>query len=369
MRNSLARSRFVGPRAGAGGGGSSSLPTPRLDSCCLLSARWPFVWRTPALSSSSEDKSFNKGSQHGLISELTLLAHKDPRVNALLAHLSTGEPGEQPPLLDVSVLRPGGVGPAPAGQVSAYAVKKMVRINAFAFKICGEPGAIGRRGIEQAMRKLEPVALGQEEGSKAASRIDRGGINQLHQAVMLGDERACAALLAAGVVANSRDQLGLTPLHIATGPRHNLAIAAALIDHGADVNARDVVGNTPLHGAVMLKRPEAVLLLLERGADPNLENYADGSSPLDLVGLHGADEARAVREAFQRAGHQVERRAGTALWAVASLMNHAARPTAQRRFVGQMMFVVAGSDLRVGEELTITYSHSRDALRQWGIVE
>ena len=52
---------------------------------------------------------------------------------------------------------------------------------------------------------------------------------------------------------------------------------------------------------------------------------------------------------------------------MASLMNHAARPTAARRFVGRMMFVVAARDLRAGEELTISYSDNPDMLKHWGI--
>jgi len=323
---------------------------------------------TIVYATSTEDKSVNTGSQHGLISDLTLLAHRDPRINALLAHLSTGDPGEQPFLLDVGALRPGRAGPALSGPVSASVVKKVVKINAFGFKFCSEPGAAGRRCMEQAMSN--PVAFLREELSMAARRLDSRGITALHQTMVLSDERACAALLAAGAEANSKDQLGATPLHLAMGQNHNLAIVAMLMDHGADVNARDKQGFTPLHVAVGLERPEAVRLLLKGGADPHLEDYVHGNSPLELVDQHGKDRMQAVREAFQSAGHWAERGRGTALWAVASMMNHAARPTAERRFVGQMMFVTAGCDLRAGDELTTTYSADRDALRRhWGIVE
>jgi hypothetical protein len=361
--------------------------------------------RTMVHAMSFEDKSVNTGAQHGLISDLTLLAHRDPRVNALMAHLSTGEPGERPPLLDVGALSPGGAGPPPAGPVSAYAIKKVVKINAFGFKFCSEPGPVGRRGVDQAMRN--PASSDREERSMVESGMDMtpatqlmkavvdsdprrladvirrtpraqlnransGGITALQQAVVLGDERACAALLAAGAAANTKDLLGWTPLHLATGQYHNQTIAAALIDHGADVNSRNKRGFAPLHGAVGLERPEAVRLLLGRGADPHAENYVDGSSPLDMAHPHSVSSSaagRAVLEVFQSAGHRAEREAGTALWAVASMMNHAAMPTAARRFVGRMIFVAAARDLLAGEELTISYSSNPDMLRHWGIVE
>jgi hypothetical protein len=193
--------------------------------------------------------------------------------------------------------------------------------------------------------------------------------------VVLGNERACAALLAAGAAANARDRLGFTPLHLATWLHHNQAVAAAPVDRGADVNARDKRGGTPLHGAVCLERLDAVRLLLGRGADPHAADYY-GASPLDLAdpsrGGPGPDSAvkRAVREAFLSAGRRAEGRAGTALWAMASLMNHCSDPTAAIRFVSRMAFVTAGRDLWAGEELMTSYSANRDALRQhWGIVE
>ena len=80
---------------------------------------------------------------------------------------------------------------------------------------------------------------------------------------MLGDERACAALLAAGAAANAKDLMGSTPLHLSMEKWHSRAIAAALLDHGADVNARNERGFTPLHVVVGLERAEAVRLLLE----------------------------------------------------------------------------------------------------------
>jgi len=44
------------------------------------------------------------------------------------------------------------------------------------------------------------------------------------------------------------------------------------LDKGVSVNAQDCYGMTPLHYAVRAHNFDAVILLLEAGADPNLEN-------------------------------------------------------------------------------------------------
>ena len=47
------------------------------------------------------------------------------------------------------------------------------------------------------------------------------------------------------------------------------------------INAQDCYGMTPLHYAVRSGNYDAVQVLLEAGANPNIENQ-DGSIPLDL---------------------------------------------------------------------------------------
>jgi uncharacterized protein len=48
----------------------------------------------------------------------------------------------------------------------------------------------------------------------------------------------------------------------------NAAMLRAAIEEGADLNANTGDGRTPLIAAAMMSRPEAVKILLERGADP-----------------------------------------------------------------------------------------------------
>ena len=55
------------------------------------------------------------------------------------------------------------------------------------------------------------------------------------------------------------------------------------LDKGVAVNAQDIYGMTPLHYAMDAQNPEAALVLLEAGADPNIPN-GDNVIPLAMIG-------------------------------------------------------------------------------------
>ena len=67
----------------------------------------------------------------------------------------------------------------------------------------------------------------------------------LHSAALSGDTETIAALCAAGVDPNARNNDGFTPLHFAAELGHTEAIAA-LLKAGADPNAESDQGFTPL---------------------------------------------------------------------------------------------------------------------------
>ena len=54
----------------------------------------------------------------------------------------------------------------------------------------------------------------------------------------------------------------------------------ALLDGGADIDQRSGDGTTPLVLALLNGRFDLAMLLIERGADPNLATYTDGIAPL-----------------------------------------------------------------------------------------
>ena len=81
-------------------------------------------------------------------------------------------------------------------------------------------------------------------------------------------DAVAAELDAGGDVAVRDDEQGSTPLHYAAAWSRIPEAVSLLIDRGADVMARDEKGGTPLHyAAAFCWRPEVLELLIDRGAD------------------------------------------------------------------------------------------------------
>ncbi|KAF4964493.1 hypothetical protein FSARC_7595 [Fusarium sarcochroum] len=110
-----------------------------------------------------------------------------------------------------------------------------------------------------------------------------------------GDIQACTEALR-HASPSTRDQHGLTPLHLAA-ERDHLAIAMLLLDQDANCNARANGGRTPLHLATRYGSAAIVEFLVDDGrADPNART-TDGRTPLHFaasVAEDGDDEKREV---------------------------------------------------------------------------
>ncbi|KAJ4726693.1 Acyl-CoA-binding domain protein [Melia azedarach] len=83
-----------------------------------------------------------------------------------------------------------------------------------------------------------------------------------------------------GVLVNSRDSEGRTPLHWAVDRGH-LNITELLVSKNADVNAQDNEGQTPLHYAVVCDREVLGEFLVKKNADIGIKDN-DGNSPCEL---------------------------------------------------------------------------------------
>lgn len=84
-----------------------------------------------------------------------------------------------------------------------------------------------------------------------------------------------------------------TPLQLAV-ELDNPQIVSKLIAAGADVNAKGSLGDTALHMAVRGNgHLDALRLLMDRGADPNVRDR-EGASPLDYAVWHGALDSTAL---------------------------------------------------------------------------
>ena len=123
-------------------------------------------------------------------------------------------------------------------------------------------------------RNLPIITALLRAGADPSARTKRGA-TPLHIAAFTRDDLSLVKeLLMAGADVNARDEDGATPLHSAASSASPNVIAE-LLKAGAEVNARTTRGLTPLHAVAMAaKDPETVVILLDAGADPELETLA-----------------------------------------------------------------------------------------------
>ena len=136
-----------------------------------------------------------------------------------------------------------------------------------------DAAAVGDQDTVRAM-------LAQDSSLVRAS--DKNKFTALHSVAGQDDVEMAELLIKAGADVSAKNDVGMTPLHIA----QYASAVEVLVRHGADVNARAKGGWTPLHvqaqegcdtGAL-----EVMEALLDAGADPNLKDDK-GRTPLDFA--------------------------------------------------------------------------------------
>lgn len=121
------------------------------------------------------------------------------------------------------------------------------------------------------------------ENSTQLNSVDQYGRNAVHNAAILGWADAIALLAAKGLDVNNRDKAHdeRTPLHAAAYEGHVEAVLA-LIEAGADVSALNNKQETPLFAAAYRGRAPIVQLLLNKQVDVNVQNNSQ-NTPLHLA--------------------------------------------------------------------------------------
>lgn len=74
-----------------------------------------------------------------------------------------------------------------------------------------------------------------------------------------------------------------TLLHLAADDKADKIMKYILENYKVDVNAVDTIGYTPLHISASLNSVECVRLLLEYGADTEIQTFEERKTPLDLT--------------------------------------------------------------------------------------
>jgi ankyrin repeat protein len=119
------------------------------------------------------------------------------------------------------------------------------------------------------------------------------GMTALHWAALNGDAELAQMLLYAGANVGAKTRIGgFTPLHLAA-QIGNAAVIAPLVASGAQVNAATSTGATPLMEAAHSGSAEAVRILIENKADPNVKEVANGQTALMFAAA--ADRAEVVK--------------------------------------------------------------------------
>jgi len=113
--------------------------------------------------------------------------------------------------------------------------------------------------------------MNQEEGQHVPAGTDDPELldfaTKVFNLARVGDARALAAYVDAGVPANLTNGTGDSLLMLAAYHGH-AGTVRALLERGADPGRPNDRGQTPLAGAVFQREPDVVQALLDAGADP-----------------------------------------------------------------------------------------------------
>lgn len=121
-----------------------------------------------------------------------------------------------------------------------------------------------------------------------------GGVLDLHTASSIGAYDKVIDLINTGSDINLKDGNGRTPIYLATESRQT-SIVKVLLEYGADPNiqAQQPIGWTPLHLAAWEDLSEIAQILVEHGADRLIREPARNMTPLEI-----AKERRSSKVAY-----------------------------------------------------------------------
>jgi ankyrin repeat protein len=135
------------------------------------------------------------------------------------------------------------------------------------------------------------LAAGRDDGAAVVELLLAHGANAKRVDARVGGSPASAASL---LFTRGADPQTPTALAVAAN-RGNVDVMRMLIAHGVDLNGRAELGMTPLMWAAQMGHPEAVALLLQHGANPNLAETFNKSTALMQAAASDRADASIVK--------------------------------------------------------------------------
>ncbi|MCV9386421.1 ankyrin repeat domain-containing protein [Reichenbachiella ulvae] len=106
----------------------------------------------------------------------------------------------------------------------------------------------------------------------------------IHTATITGNIDAIKQHIAAGSNLNEKDPFGGSSPLITAAVFGQNEVAKLLIEAGADLNIQNNEGSTALISAAFFCRPEMVQMLIKAGADPNIRNKYGATANESVMG-------------------------------------------------------------------------------------
>ncbi|WP_207140271.1 ankyrin repeat domain-containing protein [Rhodovibrio salinarum] len=190
-----------------------------------------------------------------------------------------------PAFLTSTATHPSARGPAPARR--GLILLLITFLIALATPVLGDDSATSfeaqiDRDLIEAVAAGKPgrAAAALKAGASPNARVRPDGRTALMVAADHGHAKLASLLLKAGADVNGRSGDGWSALMQAAYGRHG-DVARVLLDASAATDLReDKYGNTALLIATRRGADRTVVALLDHGADPNVQDHADGNTPL-----------------------------------------------------------------------------------------
>lgn len=145
------------------------------------------------------------------------------------------------------------------------------------------------------------ACTGQDGSSANAQGKVKAPAVDIHTAVVTGNQEAVKQHIAAGTNLNEKEPFGGSSPLISAAVFGKSAIAQLLIDAGADLNVQNNDGSTALISAAFFCRPDIVRMLLDAGADQGIKNNY-GATAYESVAAPFSE----VKEGYNMIGKMLE---------------------------------------------------------------